>query len=204
MPALRRLLRHDPPRAYFASVAFAILDVATTSVSSDIEGLKIRGVLGKSLSMEECPPELRPFMKELCDIGIKAREMEEEDSEASVKALQEGHTPPIPRIDRVRDILQGGVGHVYNEGRRSGESSRSGSGRTSPNEDGHHHHHHHHRHSSQGDTRSPDPRRRTTSTENRAVAFANRVNALALGMTKLRAFRERQEAVFKVLIGVAS
>ena len=49
---------------------------------------------------------------------------------------------------------------------------------------------------------SREGRRRTTSTENRAVAFANRINALSLGMTKLRAFRERQEAVFKVLIGV--
>ena len=45
-------------------------------------------------------------------------------------------------------------------------------------------------------------RRRRTSTEGRAVAFANRINALALGMTKLRAFRERQEMVFKVLAGV--
>lgn len=41
------------------------------------------------------------------------------------------------------------------------------------------------------------------SVEGRAVAFANRVNTLALGMTRLRAFRERQDEVFKVLSGVA-
>ncbi|KAI0035375.1 hypothetical protein K488DRAFT_43367 [Vararia minispora EC-137] len=40
------------------------------------------------------------------------------------------------------------------------------------------------------------------SVEGRAVAFANRVNALALNMTRLPAFRERQEEVFKVLSGV--
>ena len=46
-----------------------------------------------------------------------------------------------------------------------------------------------------------DPRR---SVEGRAIAFANRINSLALGMTKLRAFRERQEEVFRVLASVVS
>jgi len=40
------------------------------------------------------------------------------------------------------------------------------------------------------------------SAEGRAVAFANRVNALALAMTRLPQFRERQDDVFKVLAGV--
>ncbi len=40
------------------------------------------------------------------------------------------------------------------------------------------------------------------SAEGRAVAFANRVNALALGVTRLPQFRERQDDVFKVLAGV--
>ncbi len=42
------------------------------------------------------------------------------------------------------------------------------------------------------------------SVQGRAVAFANRINALSLGMTKLKAFRERQEDVFKVLTGIGS
>lgn len=42
------------------------------------------------------------------------------------------------------------------------------------------------------------------SAEGRAVGFANRINALALGMTKLRAFKERQNDVFKVLAGVGA
>ena len=40
------------------------------------------------------------------------------------------------------------------------------------------------------------------STEGRAVAFANRVGALALGMTRLLQFRERQAEVFRVLAAV--
>jgi len=134
-------------------------------------------------------------MMELCAIGERAKEIDEEDSLASVEAMQRGKELPAPRMDRVRDILEGGVGHVYNQ-RRSrspqpgGGHSCNGSARSSAEYD-------------PLDTRTSDPRRRTTSTENRAVAFANRINALALGMTRLRAFRERQEAVFKVLIGVS-
>lgn len=42
------------------------------------------------------------------------------------------------------------------------------------------------------------------SVEGRAVAFVNRINGLALGMSRLRAFRERQDDVFKVLAGITS
>ena len=38
--------------------------------------------------------------------------------------------------------------------------------------------------------------------EGRAIAFANRVNALALGMTRVPQFRERQAEVFRVLSAV--
>ena len=40
------------------------------------------------------------------------------------------------------------------------------------------------------------------SAEGRAIAFANRVNALALAMTRLPQFKERQDEVFRVLAGV--
>ena len=42
------------------------------------------------------------------------------------------------------------------------------------------------------------------SVEGRAVAFANKVNALGLALTKLKAFKERQEYVFTVLGGIGS
>ncbi|KAI0819296.1 hypothetical protein BC628DRAFT_1423939 [Trametes gibbosa] len=188
-PQLRRLLATDPSRAYFAAVAFAILDVAASSATRPDTALKtladvlpaphpadepvLHGVLGQTLALSACPPALRPFMSELCAIGAAAHAMEEEDSETAVHALQADQDPPIPRLERVREIIEGGIGHAYADTVARGAQGSPG-----------------------------DPRRRRTSTEGRAVAFANRVNALALGMTKLRAFRERQELVFRVLAGV--
>ena len=119
-------------------------------------------------------------MAELCAIGAMMRAMEEEDSEATVRALQRGDADlPVPRHERVREILERGVGHA----RRASDLGQGGDG---DGED------------------EGTMRRRRTSTEGRAVTFANRINALALGMTGLRAFRERQEMVFKVLAGMGS
>ncbi|KAI0671303.1 hypothetical protein C8Q78DRAFT_1078138 [Trametes maxima] len=195
-PQLRALLLRPAaaPRAYFAAVAFAILDVAASSATRPDPTLKtladilpspavadepvIRGVLGQTLALHDCPAALRPFMAELCAIGAAAHAMEEEDSEAAVRALQRGEEPPVPRLERAREIIEGGVGHVYNDTVQGGVVGGVGAGA------------------------GGDLRRRRTSTEGRAVAFANRVNGLALAMTKLRAFRERQDMVFKVLAGV--
>ncbi|RPD54369.1 hypothetical protein L226DRAFT_471984 [Lentinus tigrinus ALCF2SS1-7] len=197
---LRRLLRTDPTRAYFAAVALAITDVAASAATrpdassktiadllppdsprraqliAETEGPVLRGVLGQTLALKDCPDPLKPFMAELCAIGKALHEMEDADSETAVRALQRGEEPPTPRLERVYDILEKGVGHAY----RPEDVGREG--RDGP----------------------ADLRRRKTSTEGRAVAFANRINGLALGMTKLRAFRERQEIVFKVLAGVGS
>ena len=190
IPSIRQVLRTNPSRAYFSAVALAILEVATYSTDRDEHNPTIRGVLGKSLSLSECPVELQPFMKELCAIGRQARDMIEEDSVASVQALQHDKELPFPRLERARSILEGGVGHAYNDTMDSrGFGEQDHHSRRSEDSPSH-------------NTNITDPRRRTTSTENRAVAFANRINALALGMTRLKAFKERQEMVFKVLIGV--
>ena len=156
----------------------------------------IRGVLGKTLTLHECPHELRPFMKELCDIGRTAHEMVEEDSMASVKAMTEDRDLPTPRMERVREMLRGGVGWEYDvhherEGENVSNTHRTNGTDGTNGVNG-------------APVRSSDPRRRRTSTQNRAVIFANRINALALGMTKLKAFRERQDMVFKVLAGVTN
>ena len=45
---------------------------------------------------------------------------------------------------------------------------------------------------------------RRRSPEGRAIAFANRVNALTLAVTRLPQFKERQDEVFRVLAGVGS
>ena len=159
-PSLRLLLERDPSRAYFALVAFAILEVATTSVTP--EG-SVVGVLGRELTVAQCPPELRPFMLELGAIGRLVKEVEEQDTEEAMRLVQAGKDIPPPRMDRVKMMLEEGVGHDVpqeSEGRRS--------------------------------------------VEGRAVAFTNRVNGLALGLTRLKTFRERQKDVFKVLAGIGS
>ncbi|KAJ6597124.1 hypothetical protein DFH09DRAFT_1357178 [Mycena vulgaris] len=161
-PSLRRLLKTDAPRAYFASVAFAVLDVATTSMTTD--GAVI-GVLGQNLTLAQCPPELRPFMAELAAIGRAARELQEEDDMTAMQCAQRGKPIPTTRMDRVRMMLEEGVG--YAQGRRDSDEGRR-------------------------------------SVEGRAVSFTNRINALSLGMTRLRAFRERQGDVFKVLAGIGA
>ncbi|PBK76040.1 hypothetical protein ARMSODRAFT_950413 [Armillaria solidipes] len=161
-PSLRALLKRDPPRAYFASVAFAILDVATTSMTP--EG-GVVGVLGQPLMLSDCPIQLQPFMMELAAIGRDSKELEAEDDRIAMQYAQQGRDIPAPRMERVRKILEEGVG--YSDRHRDEENGRR-------------------------------------SVEGKAVAFANRINALSLGMTRLKAFRERQEYVFTVLAGIGS
>jgi len=160
--SLRRLLKRDPSRAYFSSVAFAILDIATTAVT--VDGTAIVGVLGTPLRLEDCPTELRPFMQELIAIGAQARELEQVDNETAMKYAQRGEDIPEPILDRVKVIFELGIGNERERGRQEGR----------------------------------------LSVEGRGVAFANRINALSLAMTKLRAFRERQDQVFKILAGIGS
>ncbi|KAJ7632878.1 hypothetical protein FB45DRAFT_517708 [Roridomyces roridus] len=167
-PALRTLLKTDPPRAYFAAVAFAVLDVATTSLTP--EGAVI-GVLGVPLTVAECPPELRPFMMELASIGRAAKEMQDQDDEVAMHCAARGEDIPETRMDRVRMMLEKGVGYGYSQGRGAAR-------------------------------RDSEDRRR--SVEGRAVTFTNRINALSLGMTRLKAFRDRQGDVFKVLAGIGA
>lgn len=160
--SLHRLLKQDPPRAYFSSVAFAILDVASTAVTPDGA---IIGVLGKPLTLEDCPRALKPFMIELTQIGQQAKQIEEEDNQSAIELAQQGQEIPVSRLDRVKFLLEEGIG-------------------------------------SERDLR--DARRGRRSVEGRSVAFTNRINALSLSMTRLKPFRERQEAIFEILAGIGS
>lgn len=160
-PSLVRLLKSNPPRAYFGSVALAILSVASTVVTADGTVVGVRGV---RLTLAECPAPLRPLMREFAAIGRDAARIEEEDTLEAIRLVQEGRDVPAPRLERARLLLEHGAGYDVSEG--NGGRRRSSSGR--------------------------------------AVVFANRVNALALAMTRLPQFRERQDDVFKVLAGVGS
>ena len=159
-------MKSDPPRAYFAAVAFGIIDVATTGMTPDGA---IRAVMGQLVTLEMCPLELQPFTIELMTIGAIVREIEAEDNADAIEIISRGGEPPEPRMERTKKVLENGVGHDRHQ-RDSGEE-RSSSRR---------------------------------SVRGRAVSLANRINALALGMTRLKAFRDRQNDVFSVLAGLGA
>ena len=162
-PRLHTQLTRDPPRAYYGSVALAILAVGARSIAStDEDGGAVRLVRGQRLTIAECPAPLRPLMREFVAVGVEAARLEEEDTEAAMALAQEGRRIPVPRLERARMLLERGAGYDVQEGDTGGRRSAEG----------------------------------------RAVAFANRVNALALGMTRLPQFRERQAEVFRVLAAV--
>ena len=127
-PSLRKLLKRDPPRAYFASVSFAILDVSLNSVNPDGS---VIGILGKRLTVSECPKELRPFMIELSAIGKQAKSMDEEDNQYAMKLAQQGRSDDIPlsRLDRVRLVWEKGVGYEHDHDDGGGGGRRSLEGR---------------------------------------------------------------------------
>ena len=148
------------------------------------EEVVVTGALGATLTLTQCPRELRPFMHEIGMIGRVAREMDDEDSLHAVELLSSSNSHielPPPRMERVKRILERGV---------AGETRRRSRDDDDTDDD-----------DLEQMGEEVDPRR---SVEGRAIAFANRINSLALGMTKLRAFRERQEEVFKVLASVVS
>ena len=122
-PSLRQLLKRDPPRAYFASVSFAILDVSINAMNPDGS---VIGILGKRLTVSECPPELRPFMVELSAIGKQAKSMDEEDNQYAMKLAQQGRSDDIPlsRLDRVRLMWENGVGYEQDHDHDGGGSGR--------------------------------------------------------------------------------
>ena len=165
-PSIRRLMKSDPPRAYFAAVAFAILDVATTRMTPDGA---VRAVMGQRLTLEMCPRELGPFMMEFMAIGSTVKECEAEDNADAIQSISQGGVPPEPRMERTKRVLESGIG--YSTRHRNSESNGNTSRR---------------------------------SIQGRAVTLANRINALALGMTRLKAFRDRQNDVFSVLAGLGS
>ena len=165
-PSIRRLMKSDPPRAYFAAVAFAILDVATTRMTPDGA---IRAVMGQQLTLLMCPRELVPFMMEFMAIGSTVRECEAEDNADAIQIISRGGVPPEPRMERTKKVLESGIG--YSRRHQTGNDDVNSSRR---------------------------------SVQGRAVTLANRINALALGMTRLKAFRDRQNEVFSVLAGLGS
>ncbi|CAE6341028.1 unnamed protein product [Rhizoctonia solani] len=193
-PGLLDLLDTDPLRAYFAAVGLAILNVSLTSITP--RG-SIRAVLGQELTLDLCPPPLRPLMMEFAAIGESAKEIAEEDDLRAMRLAERGMDIPEPRIDRLKRTLQTGVATQRQEERAARRNTRrhareTGRGRsTHPREE----------EANGGDTSgSSDEGRQSPSSS--TVRFANRVNELALRMTSLPAFKERQQEVFSILKGI--
>ncbi|TRM68891.1 hypothetical protein BD626DRAFT_391154 [Schizophyllum amplum] len=179
---LKRTFREDPGRAYYTTVALAILHFARYGIVA--ESGRITGVLGAEITLENCPRALRPLMAALVDISRTARTFEEEDDTRMAIALSEGRESAtsedgepielgLTRLARVRRILENGIGwadtqplHVAHKPATAVHSARGG------------------------------------SPTGRTLAFANAINSLALRLTHLGPFRERAGQVFQVLAGL--
>lgn len=190
-PGLAEMLEKDPPRAYFAAVALAVFNVSLTSITP--RG-SIRAVLGQELTLEDCPPPLRPLMAEFAAIGQNAREMAEEDDRRAMHLAERGLDIPEPRIDRLKRTLQTGVAVQRQEERAIRRTLRRERGRSPHPRDANG------RGGEETGGSSSDEGRQSPSSS--TVRFANRVNELALRMTSLPAFKERQSEVFGILKAV--
>ncbi|KAI5835356.1 hypothetical protein K523DRAFT_260803 [Schizophyllum commune Tattone D] len=121
---LRTTFREDPAKAYYTTVALAILHFARFGVVA--ESGRITGVLGTEITLDTCPRALRPLMTALVHIARTAKAFEEEDDERMAIALSEGREEAeandgetiklgSTRLERVRKMLEGGVGWAYEE-----------------------------------------------------------------------------------------
>ncbi|CAE6501503.1 unnamed protein product [Rhizoctonia solani] len=193
-PGLLDLLDKDPLRAYFAAVGLAILNVSLTSITP--RG-SIRAVLGQELTLDACPAPLRPLMAEFAAIGESAKEIAEEDDRRAMYLAERGMDIPEPRIDRLKRTLQTGVATQRQEERAARRNTRRlvrerGRGRsTQPREEAN---------EDEDTSGSSDEGRQSPSSS--TVRFANRVNELALRMTSLPTFKQRQQEVFSILKSV--
>ena len=207
---VRSLLKTDPGRAYFASVGLAILEVCIGSITP--EG-NVRGVLGNELRVQDVPKPYVPLMKELQAIGLRSRELETEDNDKAIELLTAGDdTIPEPRMDRVRRMLIKGVARGWEEAQSiptppppepRGSSRGARAAVPAPSEED----------AMAGAAFESQQRRsgrnpeivrsssRDRSPGGTVLSLVNRINALALAMVRLPAFRERQNEVFKVLAG---
>ncbi len=105
-PYIRSLLKSDPSRAYFSAVALAVLGVCRDSVT--LTGNLI-SVVGRELTLQECPVAYRPLMTEFVGISSRAKQFELEDDQRAIRAVQRGKEPEEPRLDRLRRMLETGV-----------------------------------------------------------------------------------------------
>lgn len=184
-PSLKNTMRQDPARAYFAAVSLAVLDVAVKAVTPAGD---VKGVLGQYVTFDECPDLLKPAMRGLDAIARRAKEIAEEDDQRAMEMLTEGKDAElagmITRMERLKMMLERGAG--AEEARSPGPTSVPGGGGGGGG----------------GEEDEEGVNRGRVSPNGTTIELANRINALAMGLTSLAAFRERQNDVFTILAGV--
>ena len=126
-PRLHALLTLDPPRAYFGSVAFAILDVSTrTSAADDMDRGVVWLVRDQRLTVAECPDMWRPLMRGFVEIGVEAARIRESDTATAMAFAQEDREVPVPRLEIARMRLELGAGYEEKHGEgRDADRERS-------------------------------------------------------------------------------
>lgn len=199
-PSLGPLLKQDPPRAYFASVALAILDVARQEGPSGKETIKVVNVGDPrqpyALGPLDVPPQMRPIIQELILIGgvsslslllsARHRELtrnsplcfmadvaagfEEADTMTLAEKLGAGDEVPSNYLSRL-DRLHNELEHGLGWDARRNST----------------------------DLHNLEP---TVQDSVRSLVF--RINALALRVTSLPSFQERANTAFQVLAALAS
>jgi hypothetical protein len=172
-PSFIPVLKTDPPRAYFGAVALAILSVSTQPSFTTASSPSA----DSSNSDDSVVLGVRGVPLKLSDCPAPLRPLMSEFSAIGREAthIEEEDTTMVIRL--VQEGREGEVAVPRLE--RARLLLERGAGY---------------------DVDGGSNGRR--SAEGRAVAFANRVNALALAMTGLPQFKERQDDVFKVLAGV--
>jgi hypothetical protein len=175
-PSLIPLLKSDPPRAYFGAVALAIVSVSTqpsfTTCSSSSADNS-----NSSNGDDSVILGVRGVPLKLSDCPAPLRPLMSEFSAIGREAAHIEEEDTTAAIQLVQEGREGEVAMPRLE--RARLLLERGAGY---------------------DVDSGSSGRR--SAEGRAVAFANRVNALALAISRLPQFKERQDDVFRVLAGV--
>ena len=179
-PSLISLLKSDPPRAYFVAVALAVLCVSSSIVCSSPRADNNNNSSSSSRNSDDSVVlGVRGVPLNLSDCPAPLRPLM---SEFSAIGREAAHIEEEGTMLAIRLVQEGRDGEVaVPRLERARLLLERGAGY---------------------DVDGGNNGRR--SAEGRAVASANRVNALALAMTRLPQFKERQDEVFRVLAGVGS
>ncbi|KAL8286153.1 hypothetical protein RQP46_004641 [Phenoliferia psychrophenolica] len=122
-PSILTLMSRGPEwasRAFFASTALAILEIALTRVDhSGVRVVHMGRSTPRTIGPHETPPYLRGFLSKLLEVSDAAKAMELEDDERAMREAAEGDVTSEPRMERLKERLEKGAGEGDGPGSRS-------------------------------------------------------------------------------------